>query len=140
MRIRRDKADDLFSKLVRERAGGCCETCRKYFPEGERRGLHCSHIFSRRHLATRWDPENAIAECFGCHQKGAGNPVEHFYALETMLGKERLERLRVRHTGTLKVPDWYMKQIIKNLASELERVEAARDAGVKGRIEFKSPY
>ncbi len=140
MKIKRDIADDLFSKLVRERANWCCETCGKYFPEDRRQGLHCSHIFSRRHQATRWDPDNAIAECFGCHQKGAGSPVEHFFALENMLGREKLNRLRIRHTGVLNVPQWYKKEIIKNLRAELNRILQLRKDGKTGRLEFDSPY
>ena len=140
MKIRRDVADDLFSKLVRERANWCCETCGKYFPEDRRQGLHCSHIFSRRHKAIRWHPDNAIAECFGCHQKGSGNPVEHFYALETILGRGKIDRMRIASAGVLKVPSWYKKEIVKKLKSELTRVLAEREQGNNGRIEFFSPY
>ncbi len=140
MKIKRDKADDLFSKLVRERAGWACETCGRYYPEGHRQGLHCSHIFSRRHQATRWHPDNAIAECFGCHQRGAGDPIEHFYALETVMGRDRLDRLRIAHTGVLKVPAWYKKQIVAKLKAELDRLIEARAQGKTGRLDFDSPY
>ncbi len=140
MRIKRDTADKLFSDLVRERAGWCCESCQRYYPPGRRQGLHCSHIFSRRHNSTRWHPQNAIAECFACHQKGAGDPVEHFLALETIIGREAIDRMRILSSGTLKVPDFYKKQIIKNLRAAHKRMMQQREDGVTGRIDFSSPY
>ncbi len=140
MKIRRDKADELFSKLVRERAGWCCETCGKYFPEDNRQGLHCSHLYSRRHQSTRYDPGNAIAQCFGCHQKYGSDPVEFTYLIESIFGRDHMDRLAVRKQGTLKIPDWYKKEIIARLRFELKRMEERRAAGERGRLDFRSPY
>ena len=86
MKVKRDKRDDVFSKLVRERAENSCEWCGKYCgPKHENGRLDCSHIFSRRHMATRWHPDNAVAHCFSCHLKYGENPlaasrwlVDHF--------------------------------------------------------------
>lgn len=140
MKIRRDKADDLFSKLVRERAGWCCETCNKYFPEGHRQGLHCSHLYSRRHGALRYFPGNAIAQCFGCHQRYGADPVEFTYMIEGIFGRKHMENLMVKKQGTLKIPTWYKAEIIKRLKAELDRMQEKRADGNNGRIEFKSPY
>lgn len=140
MRIKRDATDDLFSKLVRERAGWCCETCHRYFPEGHRQGLHCSHLFSRRHKSIRWSPTNAIAQCFGCHQRYGADPVEFTMALETIVGRDELDRLAVKKSGQLKVPAWYKKEITARLRAEHNRMLEARAQGETGRIEFKSPY
>lgn len=53
------KLDVLFSKIVR--SVGRCERC------GKTEHLQCAHIFSRRHLSLRYDFENAICLCAGCH-------------------------------------------------------------------------
>ncbi len=87
MKVRRDPLDDLFSKLVRERANWCCEKCGKYHPEGTRRSLHCSHFFSRRKRSTRWDPRNAAAHCFKCHQELGENPIEFTKWIKAYLGE-----------------------------------------------------
>lgn len=58
-------ADRKFSTLIRAMANWTCETCGAQ-PE-DRGELHCSHYKSRRHLATRWMPTNAICQCWRCH-------------------------------------------------------------------------
>lgn len=96
MRIKRDTSDIVFSELVRERADWKCETCGKYYPPERRQGLHCSHIFSRRHQGTRHCLDNAIAQCFGCHQKFGGDPVVFTEWAQNHLGPDRFERLRIK--------------------------------------------
>ena len=140
MKIRRDKADDLFSKLVRERAGWACETCHKYYPEGSRQGLHCSHLYSRRHKATRWYPQNAFAQCYGCHQKYGSDPLEFVRTLETIFGRKRLDELAARKESILPMSKVYKAQIVKNLQQELDRMLERRAQGERGRLEFESPY
>lgn len=76
MKIKRDKRDDVFSKLIRARAGWMCERCGKPFTEQNRQGLDCSHLYSRRHTRTRWHPQNAYAHCMGCHSALGGAPVD----------------------------------------------------------------
>lgn len=53
------RCDDLFSKQVRTR--GECEKC------GQTVRLSCAHIISRTYMATRWDQDNALCLCSGCH-------------------------------------------------------------------------
>lgn len=53
------KLDKLFSKIVRSR--GECEKC------GKKTNLQCAHIYSRKHKNLRWDEENALCLCGGCH-------------------------------------------------------------------------
>lgn len=68
MRVRIDKADQAFSEYIRMRDGRCVRCGR--FGEGANGivGLQCSHYFGRRRENTRFDPRNADALCFGCHQ------------------------------------------------------------------------
>lgn len=73
--IKRNPADILFSKYIRAKAKGKCERCGKVCEiDGERIGqLECSHYFSRRINATRYDPENCYALCSGCHKRMGGH-------------------------------------------------------------------
>lgn len=140
MKIKRDPTDAVFSELVRERANWCCETCQRYCPKDVNKRLDCSHIFSRRHMATRWHPENAIAQCFLCHHDAGSDPVEFVCKLETILGRAQIDRMRVRSHGILKVPPYYKKYITAKLRASLKAMKQAREDGERGRIEFDSPY
>lgn len=67
-------ADDLFSRMVRDR-DGCCLRC------GGTVGLQCAHIWSRSYHSIRWRLENAITlgggpgSC-GCHKYFTERPAE----------------------------------------------------------------
>ena len=66
MKIKRDPLDTLFSRYIRMKAGWKCERCGS---TPDKRGLHCHHaIHHRRKLSTRWDEDNCISVCLGCHQ------------------------------------------------------------------------
>ena len=90
MKIRIDKLDTLFSRFIRLRAGGLCEYC------GERLPLQCSHFHGRRKSSTRWDPDNACALDFSCHQYLAEHPNIHTEFFKKRLGSERFELLNIR--------------------------------------------
>jgi hypothetical protein len=64
----KNELDIVFSKLVRRR--GHCERC------GIRDNLQCCHVMSRRHQQTRWDLDNAMCLCAGCHLWWHHNPIE----------------------------------------------------------------
>lgn len=140
MKIKRDRLDILFSKLVRERAGWVCERCGRYFPEDKRGGLHCSHFYSRRHVGTRWLPDNAAAHCFACHQRLGENPLEFTEWVERHLGKGRAEQLQQRVNTICKLTRAQKGQLYEVLKAEYDKMLAERNKGVKGRIEFANPY
>ncbi len=54
--------DRLTSVIVRKRDKGCV-TC------GSVQSLQCSHFYSRRHLAGRFDLRNCNAQCAACNRK-----------------------------------------------------------------------
>lgn len=41
------------------------------------KGLHCSHFKGRGKEATRFEPLNADAMCYGCHRYFTSQPDEH---------------------------------------------------------------
>lgn len=138
--IKRTKYDDIFSKCIRERAGWACECCGKYYPEGQRQGLHASHFYSRRYKGLRYHPDNACAHCYSCHQKLGGNPIDFAAWIDGYLGKARAENLRVMSTRIVKLTKADMEDIHQNLKASLKQMEMLRADGQIGRLEFESPY
>lgn len=134
--IKRDVCDDLFSKLVRERAEWKCESCGKYYPEGNRMGLHCSHYFGRRYKGTRWHPDNAWSHCYGCHSKFEGDPYKFTHWVAERLGSGRVEILREKAYAVTKLSDKDKKEMAAHFRAELKRLEALRKQGETGRLEF----
>lgn len=65
-KVKPNKADRLFSKYIRNRDNWTCQRCGGQY-EPPTRALHCSHYYRRGIHATRFDPENCIALCYGCH-------------------------------------------------------------------------
>lgn len=87
----RKVADGLFSKLVRsvgycEMAGVFGITCKG--------ALQCSHILSRRYLATRFARINAIAACQAHHWHTTMNPLEWEDWCREQLGSAVYDELR----------------------------------------------
>jgi hypothetical protein len=60
-------ADIAFGLCVKERAQWICEKCSTEYPRGSR-GLHCAHFQGRGAWATRFEPENCFAFCYGHHR------------------------------------------------------------------------
>jgi 5-methylcytosine-specific restriction endonuclease McrA len=96
--IKRSSADIKFSKRIRERDRYTCQRCGAVHAENST-GLHSAHMFSRRILATRFDPENAVAACYGCHQYLDSHPNEKLAFFRERLGEERFDALEARAKG-----------------------------------------
>lgn len=139
MKVRRDKRDILFSQLVRERAEWCCQVCGRPFPEGQRQGLHCSHHFSRRKRSIRWNPDNASAHCFACHQTLGENPVLFHDWIKGHLGDEKFAALRVQAERLVRLKKHDLTDIHANLKASWQDMQARRKAGEAGRLEFDDP-
>ena len=137
--VRISKQDRVFSKLVRERAGWRCEKCHKQY-EAHSPGLHCSHIYSRRAVSTRWLPLNAVAHCYGCHMWFGGNPILGAEWAKEYLGAQAVMDLKRRFHRIVKLTKADKEEIYANLKSEYDRMLFLRANGKVGRINFESPY
>ena len=137
MAIKRTRADDLFSKCIRERADYRCEKCGKQYAEKER-GLHCSHNYSRRHRTIRWCKENALALCYACHQWYEGNPPESGRWLVEKIGEGANELLLEKMRSNLKVTKQDENKIADHYQEQLDNMKAARRAGKVGYLDFMS--
>lgn len=103
------KADKEFSKWIRERDGKCLHC-------GKTTNLQCSHFWSRKHSSTRYDTENCVALCAGCHLYKFENEKQGIYRdfMIRRLGQEGYDKLeRRRHTTVSR------KDVIQNLMAWL---------------------
>jgi hypothetical protein len=94
--IRRTAADARFSHQIRARDGWRCKRCHTEPKPG---GLHSAHHFTRRTGATRFDPDNALALCYGCHQYLDSHPYEKEAFWRAEIGDERFDALAARAHG-----------------------------------------
>ncbi|HEY0172080.1 MAG TPA: recombination protein NinG [Pyrinomonadaceae bacterium] len=100
--------DRLVSVLVRRRDRRCV-TC------GEARGLQCSHFYSRRYLATRFDLRNCNAMCAGCNRRHNEDPEPYLRFMTEHYGGEAVAELdRLRGDGR-KVADEELVRALEGL-------------------------
>ena len=130
-------ADTAFARCVKERADWVCERCGAVHERGSM-GMHCSHIFSRRHRTIRWAAENAQALCFGCHHWYGANPADSGLWITNLLGEGHLDFLREKRDAKFKIPKTEEREIAKHYREELKKLEEKRARGETGRIEFDS--
>jgi 5-methylcytosine-specific restriction endonuclease McrA len=115
LKIRIDPLDVLFSKYIRLRAKGRCERCGS---EKGIKGLQCAHYHSRRKGSVRWDEDNAVALCFGCHQHFHEEHHEFDEFMKQRLG-DRLDlldaraRVPARHIDKAMIKIWLEQEIKK---------------------------
>ena len=100
--------DELFRTFIRLRAIKLvhgCERCKhpKYDKQKENgdilpawKQLQCSHFWGRGKHSTRWDEDNAVGLCGGCHMYFTANPEEHREWFVNHLGQEGYEILNAR--------------------------------------------
>ena len=138
----RTKHDDIFSKIIRERADWTCEKCGRDY-HANRAGLHCSHVYGRRRMSVRYDIDNAMAHCVYCHKILGENPIEFTKLYMEKYGQGRLDLLTEKANSTRKWSPPSKKtgykgekeEMYKHYKGELNRLLALRAEGVKGWIE-----
>ena len=113
MKIRTSPLDRLFSHYIRLRDKGICQRC------GTAGSLQTSHFHGRAKQSVRYDPDNAVALCFGCHQHLGSHPAEHVAFMLKRLGQERYDMLehRARQVGKVdkEAIRLYLNQKIKEM-------------------------
>lgn len=104
----RGKATKLHAELVRSR--GRCERCGIVGV-----AFQCAHIIPRRYAATRTDPGNAWCLCAGCHLKTTEWASEHMDLIDSTIGFDAYEDLRIRAEAGVKANDAYWQGWIDRL-------------------------
>jgi hypothetical protein len=110
----RNKADSLWSQIIRARDGACVRC-------GKTEILEAAHVWGRRYMGTRFDELNGVALDKGCHVYFTHNPFEWYEFMEQRLGKREWVLLRERALFGAK-PQY--DEIIPRLQARLEELEA----------------
>lgn len=109
-KIKIDKQDALFSKLIRERDGKCV-FCGK--SDGK---LENSHFWGRGNKATRFDPQNCDTLCFHCHMLHEGNKQGFYRDWKIkQLGEKEYDKLERRARLTVKYGEFEKPFILSHL-------------------------
>ena len=101
--------------LVKLRDNNMCQ-----YPGCPRSGVHAHHLYSRRHFGTRWNLDNIILLCAGCHFFIAHKEYEVFREfIVRRLGEDKYKTLRVLAYSTTKVDVELVLMGLKLLAKDL---------------------
>ena len=123
--------DDAWSKLVKLRAGNCCEYC------GNTKSLNSHHIFSRGKKSTRWDVNNGICLCVA-HHIGSGfsahkTPLPFARWLIEKRGESWYDLLNYRSNQTYKAHDFEKEILLNELRKEIKQYENNKIQSIKRR-------
>jgi hypothetical protein len=113
--------DIVFSKLVRLRDRQQCQSCAR-----TDRKLDCAHIESRRHSATRWDPDNAMCLCFACHQWYGEHPYEWCEFVTDRMGEQAYADIRQKARAVKKWKKGEKEALYQDLKAQLKALEEER--------------
>lgn len=127
------KLDKVFSAYVRLRdvmPNGCfrCISCGqiKTFDQAD-----CGHYFSRTHMATRWDPDNAHAECQFCNRVRSDHLIGYRQNLVYKIGLERINRIEMLARSQKHWLPSELKKMIDYYTSEVKRLSAEKGINIK---------
>ena len=113
--------DKLFSEYIRKRAMNRVHGCERCLGnKASYKQLHCAHMFSRRKHSVRFDSDNAVGLCSGCHRFLDDNALDKVRFFMLLLGQKGFDLLECRSSQIYK-PDieaitLYLKEKIKELA------------------------
>lgn len=113
-KIKIDKNDQLFSKMIRERDGKCV-FCRQ-----SDKKLENSHFWGRGDKIHRFDPNNCDTLCFSCHMEHEGNKQGYYRNFKIkQLGKDLYEKMERKHYQcTKKYGKWEKEHLYKILKEQ----------------------
>lgn len=121
-KIKIDPADKLFSQWIRLRDKKClrCNSLVLFNTKGLPITHQASHFQGRKKEATRFDPENVVTLCTGCHMYFTAHPAEHYAWQVARLGEEAVQALVIRSNSYQKkdrvAEKLYWQQKIKEMA------------------------
>lgn len=120
------KLDKVFSRYIRLRdtmPNGYfrCISCGQIKPYKQ---ADCGHYHSRRHMATRFDEDNAHAECRACNRFSADHLIQYEKNLITKIGRQRFDKLAWKAGQAKKWADFELIELTKyykNLGDKLSK-------------------
>jgi len=90
--------DKLFSEYIRKRAIQRVHGCERCLAgKIDYKQLQCSHFIGRARRAVRWDEDNAVGLCAGCHMYLTSHPLEHVQWFKDYIGEQAVDLLLARN-------------------------------------------
>lgn len=97
-KVKRDKADAVFSQYIRKRDGKCmrCHSPVRFNEKGMPVSHQASHFMGRGKEATRFDEENVDCLCGACHMYFTSHPAEHYMWQVEKKGQKTVDAIVLR--------------------------------------------
>lgn len=118
------KLDKVFSQYIRLRdafPNGTfrCPTCGRILPfaKGD-----CSHLYSRRHMATRFDEDNCVIECAYDNRFNSEHLIKLNQHVLNRIGETRYKMLSVKAHSTKKWSCFELEQLIKYYSALVKKL------------------
>lgn len=125
------KLDKVFSAYIRLRDAMpngyfVCISCGqiKRFEQAD-----CGHFYSRKHMATRFDEDNAHSECGFCNRFRSDHLIDYQKNLLRKIGTHRFEKLAWKHNSSKHFQDFELQQMIDYYKGEAKRLSSEK--GIK---------
>lgn len=125
------KLDTIFSLYIRLRDAmpngyTRCISCGQIKPFDS---MDCGHFHSRRHMATRYDEDNAHSECRFCNRMSADHLIAYQTNLIRKIGMARFEKLNIKAHSTC---HWLDSELEERIAYYTQRVkELSAEKGIR---------
>ena len=109
------KLDKVFSRYIRLRdtmPNGYfrCISCGEIKPYSK---ADCGHYWSRMHMVTRFDEDNAHAECSSCNRFRSDHLISYEKNLIAKIGQQRFDKLAWKAGQTKKWTDFELIELTK---------------------------
>ena len=98
---------DKYTSIIVRRRDRRCVTC------GTRRNLQCSHFYSRRYLAIRFDLRNCNAMCRRCNLRHNSDPFAYMTFMQKNYGPDVVSELHDLRMARSKVTDEELAQLLR---------------------------
>ncbi len=109
------KLDKVFSEYIRARDRKCI-CC------GSTDNLQCGHLLSRVAYSTRWDEDNAHAQCRSCNLVHEYNPHIYIKAYIRIHGIDKYYELISKYSKTVKISNSELETMIEYYSNKLKSV------------------
>jgi hypothetical protein len=91
--------------------------------------IQCGHLFTRRNYSTRWDEDNAKAQCSGCNMRHEHDPWPFTQTFIDEIGADGVDELHAKHVKVCKLKTFEILEIAKEYEDKLKALKQERQNG-----------
>ena len=110
------RLDNLVREIIYKRDDYTCQKC-----WSKTNRLNPAHFVGRRNMAVRWDKDNIVTFCVGCHFYMDGNPYDFTEWYKNWIGYEMFKKLMIKKFNKLKTSLPNLKLVELMLKQELKK-------------------